>query len=78
MCEKPLAENTADAASMHAAAEEAGVFLQDAMWCDKHLAPWVTLHPTLKFPSTWSAAGRVSFRRLSTPGYSSKMVQSAT
>ena len=32
VCEKPLAENAADAASMHAAAEEAGVFLQDAMW----------------------------------------------
>ena len=32
VCEKPLAENAADAASMHAAAEQAGVFLQDAMW----------------------------------------------
>lgn len=31
LCEKPIAENAADAASMHAAAEEAGVFLQDAM-----------------------------------------------
>ena len=32
LCEKPLAENAADAASMHAKAEEKGLFMQDAMW----------------------------------------------
>ena len=32
LCEKPLAENLADAEAMHAAAEARGVMLQDAMW----------------------------------------------
>ena len=32
LCEKPLAENAADAASMHAKAAEKGLFMQDAMW----------------------------------------------
>ena len=32
LCEKALAENVDDARAMHAAAKEAGVMLQDAMW----------------------------------------------
>ena len=32
LCEKALAENVQDAGAMHAAAREAGVMLQDAMW----------------------------------------------
>ena len=32
LCEKPLAENIADAQAMYAAAEARGVMLQDAMW----------------------------------------------
>ena len=32
LCEKPLAENIADARAMYAAAERQGVMLQDAMW----------------------------------------------
>ena len=32
LCEKPLAENAADARAMYAAAEAQGVMLQDAVW----------------------------------------------
>ena len=53
--------------------------------CDKHPAAWVTYSPCLiimhplspAFNMVCAAAGHVSFRRLSTPEYSSKMVPSA-